>query len=233
MLCVRGLTGGYGRIVALRSIDLDVAEGELVAVIGRNGAGKTTLLRTISGLQRAFSGTVNLKGCDITHASAPDIVRAGVAHIPEGRQVFGTLSVEDNLRLGAYYRADTEVDADLERQYLHFPMLRERRNSLASVLSGGQQQMLALGRGLMAAPKMLMLDEPSMGLAPQFVMQIFRTIIELKKQGTTILLIEQNARAALKIADRAYVIETGRVVLEGPAAQIANDVNVKALYLGR
>jgi branched-chain amino acid transport system ATP-binding protein len=233
MLSVRGLTGGYGRIVALRAIDLDVAEGELVAVIGRNGAGKTTLLRTISGLQPAFSGKVRLKNSDVTHASAPELVRAGVAHVPEGRQVFGTLSVEDNLRLGAYYRTDAEADADLEKQYALFPMLRERRSSLANVLSGGQQQMLALGRGLMAAPKLLMLDEPSMGLAPQFVMQIFRTIVELKKRGTTILLIEQNARAALKIADRAYVIETGRVVLEGPAAQIAQNPNVKSLYLGR
>jgi branched-chain amino acid transport system ATP-binding protein len=233
MLSVRGLTGGYGRIVALRAIDLDVAEGELVAVIGRNGAGKTTLLRTISGLQPAFSGQVRLKNRDVTQASAPELVRAGVAHVPEGRQVFGTLSVEDNLRLGAYYRTDAEADADLEKQYALFPMLRERRSSLANVLSGGQQQMLALGRGLMAAPKLLMLDEPSMGLAPQFVMQIFRTIVELKKRGTTILLIEQNARAALKIADRAYVIETGRVVLEGPAAQIAQNPNVKSLYLGR
>ncbi len=233
MLSVRGLTGGYGRIVALRSIDLDVAEGELVAVIGRNGAGKTTLLRTISGLQRAFSGSVRLNGRDITRASATDIVRAGVAHIPEGRQIFGTLSVEDNLRLGAYYRTDSDVNTDLDRQYQQFPMLRERRNSLASVLSGGQQQMLALGRGLMAAPKMLMLDEPSMGLAPQFVMQIFRTILELKRAGTTILLIEQNARAALKIADRAYVIETGRVVLEGAASQIAENADVQSLYLGR
>ena len=233
MLSVRGLTGGYGRIVALRAIDLEVAEGELVAVIGRNGAGKTTLLRTISGLQPAFSGQVRLGNRDVTRASAPDLVRAGVAHVPEGRQVFGTLSVEDNLRLGAYYRTDAEADADLEKQYELFPVLRERRASLASILSGGQQQMLALGRGLMAAPKLLMLDEPSMGLAPQFVTQIFRTIVELRKRGTTILLIEQNARAALRIADRAYVIETGRIVLEGPATQIAEDPSVKLLYLGR
>ena len=232
MLRVEGLSGGYNRTRALHGVDLDVARGELVAVIGRNGAGKSTLLRTISGVQPAFAGRIVFDGRDITRASAPSRVRAGIAHVPEGRQVFPTLSVEDNLRLGAYHRSGAGIEQDLDQQFALFPMLRERRGTMAGALSGGQQQMLALGRGLMAAPKLLMLDEPSMGLAPQFVAQIFRTIASLKSQGTTILLIEQNAKAALALADRAYVIDTGRVVLDGNAADLVANADVRSIYLG-
>jgi branched-chain amino acid transport system ATP-binding protein len=233
MLRVRELSGGYGRIVAIRSIDIEVGEGELVAVIGRNGAGKSTLLKTISGVQPSFFGTISLGGTDLTYLNAPARVQAGLAHVPEGRQVFGTLSVEDNLRLGATYRSDDDTESSLEEQFALFPVLRERRETLAGALSGGQQQMLALGRGLMAAPRVLMLDEPSMGLAPQLVAQILRIIRELKENGTTILLVEQNARAALAIADRAYVMETGKIVLEGAASELAQNPEVRSLYLGR
>lgn len=232
MLKVENLSGGYGRVIALRSIDLVVSEGETVAVIGRNGAGKSTLLKTISGLSRAFSGRIFFMGNDITRLQPPARVRAGIAHIPEGRQVFDTLSVEDNLRLGAYYRGTAETGADLDENYDLFPVLKERRDSLAGALSGGQQQMLALGRGLMAGPRLLMLDEPSMGLAPQLVSQIFQIIGELKNRGTTILLVEQNARRALTIADRAYVLDTGRVVIEGEASDLMQNEKVKTSYLG-
>ncbi|MBB6309105.1 ABC transporter ATP-binding protein [Xanthobacter tagetidis] len=232
MLRIENLTGGYGRIIAVRDVSLTVGAGELVAVIGRNGAGKSTLLKTISGVQPSYGGSVRLGGQELTRLDPAARVRAGLAHVPEGRQLFGALSVEDNLRLGAHHRSVAEADADIEQQFDMFPVLRERRRSQAGALSGGQQQMLALGRALMAAPRVLMLDEPSMGLAPQLVAQILRIIRTLKERGTTILLVEQNARAALAIADRAYVLETGRVALEGPASDVLQNPRIKDLYLG-
>jgi branched-chain amino acid transport system ATP-binding protein len=232
LLEISGLTSHYGRIQALKGIDLQVAEGELLALVGANGAGKTTLLRTISGVQAATGGSIRFDGSDITRASPPVRVRMGISQVPEGRQVFGPLSVEDNLRLGGYTRPAGEISADLAEMYAMFPVLKEKRHEPAGTLSGGQQQMLAMSRALMARPKLLLLDEPSMGLAPLLVAEIFRAVRALKEAGTTIFLVEQNAHAALSIADRGYVLETGRVVLQdsGPAL-LAND-KVKAAYLG-
>jgi branched-chain amino acid transport system ATP-binding protein len=231
LLDIAGLTSHYGRIQALKGIELSVREGELLALVGANGAGKTTLLRTISGVQPASGGTVRFAGEDITRVKAARRVARGIAQVPEGRQVFGPLSVEDNLMLGAYTRADGMAE-DRERIYAMFPVLRQKRHEPAGTLSGGQQQMLAMGRALMARPKLLLLDEPSMGLAPLLVAEIFDTIRTLKAAGTTIFLVEQNAHAALAIADRGYVLETGRIVLQdsGPAL-LAND-RVKQAYLG-
>jgi branched-chain amino acid transport system ATP-binding protein len=231
LLEIAGLTSHYGRIQALKGIDLSVREGELLALVGANGAGKTTLLRTISGVQPASGGAVRFAGTDITRVKAARRVTLGIAQVPEGRQVFGPLSVEDNLMLGAYTRTEG-MDQDRERVYAMFPVLRQKRHEPAGTLSGGQQQMLAIGRALMARPKLLLLDEPSMGLAPLLVAEIFETIRALKAAGTTIFLVEQNAHAALAIADRGYVLETGRIVLQdsGPAL-LAND-RVKEAYLG-
>jgi branched-chain amino acid transport system ATP-binding protein len=231
LLEIAGLTSHYGRIQALKGIDLQVREGELLALVGANGAGKTTLLRAISGVQPATGGTIRFAGEDITRVKAARRVTLGIAQVPEGRQVFGPLSVEDNLLLGAYTR-DDDTRADLDRIYAMFPVLRQKRHEPAGTLSGGQQQMLAMGRALMAKPKLLLLDEPSMGLSPLLVAEIFETIRTLKAAGTTIFLVEQNAHAALAIADRGYVLETGRIVLQdsGPAL-LAND-RVKEAYLG-
>ncbi|HXH03588.1 MAG TPA: ATP-binding cassette domain-containing protein [Candidatus Competibacteraceae bacterium] len=234
LLEVEDLTSHYGRIQALRGISLRVRQGELVALVGANGAGKTTLLRTISGLQPASGGRILFQGQDITRLRADLRVRLGITQSPEGRQVFGPLSVEDNLRLGAYSRAKAKAGMaeDLERIYDLFPILREKRRLPAGTLSGGQQQMLAMGRALMGRPRLLLLDEPSMGLAPLLVEEIFSVVRELKRQGMTIFLVEQNAHAALSIADTGYVIETGATVLSdrGPAL-LANE-RVKAAYLG-
>jgi branched-chain amino acid transport system ATP-binding protein len=232
MLKVEGLTSHYGRIQALKGVDLEVAEGELVALVGGNGAGKTTLLRTISGVQPASGGRVLFEGSDITKTKPHVRVKRGIAQVPEGRQVWGPLSVEDNLRLGAVLRRDREVEADLERVYGMFPILKERRRQAAGTLSGGQQQMLAMGRALLTKPRLMLLDEPSMGLAPLIVEQILAAVVALKRQGTTVFLVEQNAFAALRIADRGYVLETGSVVLgdTGPAL-LANE-RVKEAYLG-
>jgi branched-chain amino acid transport system ATP-binding protein len=231
LLEIAGLTSHYGRIQALKGIDLSVREGELLALVGANGAGKTTLLRTISGVQPASGGAVRFAGADITRVKAARRVALGIAQVPEGRQVFGPLSVEDNLMLGAYTRADGMAE-DRERVYAMFPVLRQKRHEPAGTLSGGQQQMLAIGRALMARPKLLLLDEPSMGLAPLLVAEIFATIRTLKAAGTTIFLVEQNAHAALAIADRGYVLETGRIVLQDSGqALLAND-RVKEAYLG-
>jgi branched-chain amino acid transport system ATP-binding protein len=229
MLEVRGLSSRYGRIPALDSVDIDVAQGELVALVGGNGAGKTTLLRTLSGVQPCFAGTVRFKGRDLTRASSRARVRLGIVQVPEGRQVFGPLSVEDNLRLGAFARGTNDTLADVVAL---FPALRDKRAAAAGTLSGGQQQMLAIGRALMADPALLLLDEPSMGLAPRLVGEIFARIAALKARGTTILLVDQNARAALSIADRGYVMETGRIVLAGPARQLLDDPQVRTAYLG-
>jgi branched-chain amino acid transport system ATP-binding protein len=231
MLEVSTLTSHYGRIQALAGIDLKVEDGELVALVGANGAGKSTLLRAISGVQPCV-GKIIYNGKDIGAISPERRVALGIVQVPEGRQVFGPLSVEDNLRLGAYTRTRAESDAELERVYAMFPTLKERRRQAAGVLSGGQQQMLAMGRGLMAKPRLLLLDEPSMGLAPRLVEEIFAKVRALKQARTTIFLVDQNARAALAVADRGYVLETGRVVLAGSGPELLANDQVREAYLG-
>ena len=229
MLDVTALSSRYGRIPALAGVDLRVGSGELVALVGANGAGKTTLLRTISGVQPASGGAIRLNGQDLARLSARQRVQLGIVQVPEGRQVFGPLSVEDNLLLGAFARGSAD---GLDQVMVMFPALAQKRREPAGTLSGGQQQMLAIGRALMAAPTLLLLDEPSMGLAPRLVAEIFAQIAALKRQGTTILLVDQNARAALAIADRGYVMETGRIVFQGPAAELLRDAHVQQAYLG-
>ncbi|WP_299438799.1 ABC transporter ATP-binding protein [uncultured Rhodospira sp.] len=232
MLDIHGLSTHYGRIQALHGIDLTIGEGELVALVGANGAGKTTLLRCLSGVQPATAGRIVLDGEDITRLPPHARVERGLCQVPEGRQVFGPMSVEDNLRLGAYRRRGRSVTEDLERMYTRFPVLKERRRQPAGTLSGGQQQMLALSRALMARPRLLLLDEPSMGLAPLLVAEIIDSIAALKDRGTTVFLVEQNAHAALRIADRGYVLETGAVVLSDTGAALLDNARVKSAYLG-
>lgn len=224
----------YGNIEALRGISLEVEEGEIVALLGSNGAGKTTTLRTISGLERARSGSVKLAGEEITRRRAHDIVSLGLSHVPEGRRIFANLTIEENLGLGAYlYRRHPALIKERRQTvYEIFPRLLERKDQLAGTLSGGEQQMLAIGRAMMVQPKVLALDEPSMGLAPILVRQIFRIIEEIRQRGTAILLVEQNALQALRLADRGYVIETGRIVLHDDAKALAQDPRVRAAYLG-
>jgi branched-chain amino acid transport system ATP-binding protein len=229
LLEVRALSSHYGRIQALHGIDLVIRESERVALVGANGAGKTTLLRTISGVQAATGGSVRFAGRDITRVPPARRVRLGIGQVPEGRQMFGPMSVEDNLLLGGYTRSRSERAQDLAQVYERFAVLEERRRQPAGTLSGGEQQMLAIGRALMARPRLLLLDEPSMGLAPRIVEQIFAVIRELRG---TILLVEQNAHAALGVADRGYVVESGRIVLEGPSRALLEDEQVKAAYLG-
>ena len=232
LLHVSGLESCYGRIKALKGIDLEVRKGELVALVGANGAGKTTFLRTLSGVQPMSGGRIFFDGEDISGLRADQRVRRGICQSPEGRQVFGPLSIEDNLRLGAYTQPKAGVEAELEKVFAMFPILKEKRHLPAGTLSGGQQQMLAIGRALMGRPKMLLLDEPSMGLAPLLVEEVFNVVKSLKAQGMTILLVEQNAFAALAIADRGYVLETGAVTLtDSGQALIANE-QVRAAYLG-
>jgi branched-chain amino acid transport system ATP-binding protein len=232
LLEISNLTSHYGRIQALKGIDVQVAEGELVALVGANGAGKTTLLRCISGVQGVTGGTIKFAGQDITRMAPEHRVGLGISQSPEGRQVFGPMSVEDNLLLGAYRRRGASVKADMDRMYEMFPILHKKRELPAGTLSGGQQQMLAIARSLMANPRVLLLDEPSMGLAPLLVAEIFRTIQALKEQGTTIFLVEQNAYAALAIADRGYVLETGSVVLTDQGSSLLSNEKVKEAYLG-
>ena len=232
LLQVRDLDVRYGHIQALKGVSLEVAEGEIVAMLGANGAGKTTLMRAISGLLRPHGGDVLLRGGAIQRSSADAIVRMGISHVPEGRRVFPTLTVAENLRLGAYTRAATEAAQTLEQVWAMFTRLLERREQLAGTLSGGEQQMLVIGRALMARPKLLLLDEPSLGLAPIIVRDIFRSLRDIRQQGMTVLLVEQNARMALKLADRAYVLETGRVRLEGAAAELLASPDIQASYLG-
>ncbi len=232
MLEIEGLSSHYGRIPALRGVDLRIARGELVALVGANGAGKTTLLRALSGVQPVSAGQVRFEGADITAAAPERRVRLGIVQVPEGRQVFGPLSVEDNLRLGAFLRSRGEAEREIERVYAMFPVLQERRRQSAATLSGGQQQLLAMGRALMARPRLLLLDEPSMGLAPRLVEEIFACIAALKPAATTIFLVDQNARAALRVADRGYVLETGRIVLSGTGTELLANDQVKAAYLG-
>ncbi|WP_404829703.1 ABC transporter ATP-binding protein [Stappia indica] len=233
LLKIEGLRSGYGRIEALHGVSLEVRPGEVVALVGGNGAGKTTLLRAISGVQPITAGGVRFSGTDLTRTSAHARVKAGIAQVPEGRQIFSPLSIEDNLRLGAYLRKDAEIAADLERVYALFPVLKERRKNPAGGLSGGQQQMLAIGRAMMSRPRLLLLDEPSMGLAPVLVDQVFTIIARLREEeAVTVFLVEQNAFAALSIADRGYVIETGEIAMTGSGRELLTDERVREAYLG-
>ena len=232
LLTVDGLTSAYSRIQVLHGVSIQVPPGELVALVGANGAGKTTLLRCISGVQPISAGSVLMQGKPITGASADARVRAGVCQVPEGRHVFAPMTIEDNLRMGAHTRPAAEIADGLEEVFTLFPVLRERRHQPAGVLSGGQQQMVALGRALMGKPRLLLLDEPSMGLAPLIVADIFRIIRMLRDTGMTILLVEQNARAALSIADHAYVMESGRIALQGRGRDLLKNDEVRRAYLG-
>ncbi|HQS10986.1 MAG: ABC transporter ATP-binding protein [Rhizobiales bacterium 24-66-13] len=232
MLTVEAVSSAYGRIIALREVSLEVKAGEIVALVGSNGAGKTTLLRTLSGVQPIKGGRILFEGAPIERLEPHLRVVRGISQSPEGRQVFGPLSVEDNLRLGAYRRQDAGMRGRLDHVFALFPVLAEKRRIAAMSLSGGQQQMLAIGRALMAAPKLLLLDEPSLGLAPLLVDQILAAVRALRAEGITVLLVEQNASAALAIADRGYVLETGRVVMEGSGAALLGDPKVRAAYLG-
>jgi branched-chain amino acid transport system ATP-binding protein len=223
----------YGRIHAVKGVSLTVREGEIVTLIGSNGAGKSTTLRTINGLVHPREGKITFEGADITHTPPHEIVATGISQSPEGRHVFPRMTVLENLEMGAYQRPKgADVQADLDRVYALFPRLEERKAQKAGTLSGGEQQMLAMGRALMAQPKLLLLDEPSMGLAPIFVERIFEIIVEINKQGTPVLLVEQNALMALDVADRGYVLETGTVALEGPAKDLAANEQVRKTYLG-
>lgn len=233
MLEIKDLSVYYGVIQALKGISFEVNEGEVIALIGANGAGKTTTLHTVSGLIAPKSGSVIFEGQDITKTPAHKIVSMGMAHVPEGRRVFASLSVLQNLRLGAYTRNDKEeIEESLRKVYKRFPRLEERKNQPAGTLSGGEQQMLAMGRALMSNPRIILMDEPSMGLSPLFVSEIFKIIEEINKQGVTVLLVEQNAKKALSIANRAYVLETGKIVKEGNARDLLNDESIKKAYLG-
>ena len=231
MLKIDRLVSGYGRIKVLHDVSLEVKRGEIVTLVGANGAGKTTLLKAISGVQPIVEGQVLLDGVAVEKMPSHRRVRLGLALVPEGRQIFAPLSVEDNLRIGAWTRT-IDVTDDLEQIYSYFPILKEFRNRLAGSLSGGQQQMLAVGRALMAKPQMLLLDEPSMGLAPLVFKQIFSVLKSIRQSGVTIFLVEQNVNAALRLADRAYVLEMGRVTLEGTGRELLSDARVRAAYLG-
>ena len=237
MLTIRNLRSYYGRMQALKGVSLHVKEGEIVALIGVNGAGKTTLLNSIVGLVPSVTGQILFQGFDITHRDPREIIRMGVSLVPEGRELFAPLTVIENLTLGAYqrYRRDekSRIKSDLDAILGRFPILKERQSQVAGTLSGGEQQMLAIGRSLMSRPRLLLLDEPSMGLAPLVAAQIFQIISQLHRQGTTILLVEQNAGAAFKLSNRIYVIETGRVVLQGTSQELLHNLEVKRAYLGR
>lgn len=233
LLDVADLEAGYGPINVLHRVSITVQAGEIVALIGANGAGKTTTLMTVSGLVRTRGGSIKFDGKDLARMPAHQVVKNGLAQAPEGRKIFPRLTVRENLQMGAYTRTDRDgIAADLERMYSLFPILRERQTQAGGLLSGGQQQMLAVARALMARPKLLLLDEPSLGLAPQIVVQIFDVIRELNRQGMSVLLVEQNARMALKVAHRGYVLETGRVTLADTAEGLLNDPRVRAAYLG-
>lgn len=233
MLEVKDLEVSYGMIKAIKGVSFEVNEGEVISLIGANGAGKTTILHAVSGLLSKDSGSVTFMGQDITATPAHSIVYLGMAHVPEGRRVFAQLSVLENLKLGAYTRKDkNELEETLAMVYKRFPRLEERKNQMAGTLSGGEQQMLAMGRALMSHPKLILMDEPSMGLSPIFVEEIFSIIRDISASGTTVLLVEQNAKKALSIADRAYVLETGNVTLSGDAKELMNDESVKKAYLG-
>ncbi len=233
MLKVEDLRVSYGMIEAIKGISFEVGDGEIVTLIGANGAGKTTTMHAISGLVKPSAGSITLDGKDLLKMAPHRIVEMGLAQVPEGRRVFAQQTVEENLALGAYARRDRDaIAADLEEVFALFPRLKERRTQTAGTLSGGEQQMLAMGRALMAKPSIVLMDEPSMGLSPLLVTEIFRIITEINRKGTTVLLVEQNAKRALAIADRAYVLETGRITLSGTGAELASDERVKEAYLG-
>ena len=233
MLSVNNLQVHYGMIQAIKDVSFEVNEGEVIALIGANGAGKTTILHTVSGLLQPTKGSVIFEGQDITKIPAHKIVSLGMAHVPEGRRVFAQLTVLENLKLGAYTRKDkNEMEETLKMIYKRFPRLEERKNQIAGTLSGGEQQMLAMGRALMSHPKIILMDEPSMGLSPIFVEEVFKIIRDISAEGVTVLLVEQNAKKALSIADRAYVLETGKIVLSGDAKELMNDDSIKKAYLG-
>ncbi len=233
LLEIDDLQVNYGEIQALKGVSLTVEEGEVVAMLGANGAGKTTLLRTISGLLRPRQGTIRYQNHDLTRIPAYEIVTLGITHSPEGRKIFGTLTVRENLIMGGYTRPPAEVQESIDSVYRLFPRLAERRNQLGGTLSGGEQQMLTIGRALIAKPKLLLLDEPSLGIAPVIVQSIFRTLREIRQSGVTILLVEQNARMALRLADRGYVLEVGKVVLADTARNLLNSSEVQQAYLGK
>lgn len=233
MLEIKDLQVYYGMIQAIKGVSFEVNQGEVIALIGANGAGKTTILHTITGLLSPKAGSILFEGKDITKVPAHKIVSMGMAHVPEGRRVFAELTVLQNLKMGAYTRKDKEeIENTLRTVYDRFPRLEERQNQMAGTLSGGEQQMLAMGRALMSHPKIILMDEPSMGLSPIFVNEIFDIIEQVSKSGTTVLLVEQNAKKALSIADRAYVLETGKIVLDGKAKDLLNDDSIKKAYLG-
>lgn len=233
MLELKGVVSGYGNITALKSIDLSVPEGKIVSLIGANGAGKSTTMRTIMGLVKAREGSISFLGQDLTKLKTHEIVKAGISLVPEGRQILQDMTVYENLEMGAYIREDKAgIEEDIKKVFKRFPILDERSYQLGGTLSGGQQQMLAIGRALMARPKLLLLDEPSMGLAPLVVNEIFEVIKEISQEGTTVLVVEQNVRQALKIADYAYVLETGKMVLDGSAEDVRHDPRVMEAYLG-
>ena len=233
MLSVNNLQVHYGMIQAIKDVSFEVNEGEVIALIGANGAGKTTILHTVSGLLQPTKGSIIFEGQDISKIPAHKIVSLGMAHVPEGRRVFAQLTVLENLKLGAYTRKDkNEMEETLKMIYKRFPRLEERKNQIAGTLSGGEQQMLAMGRALMSHPKIILMDEPSMGLSPIFVEEVFKIIRDISAEGVTVLLVEQNAKKALNIADRAYVLETGNIILQGDAKKLMNDESVKKAYLG-
>jgi branched-chain amino acid transport system ATP-binding protein len=233
LLEIEKISTHYGKISAIDSVSLKVEEGQIVTILGANGAGKTTVLKTLSGLLKCTSGRIAFRGEDITALNAQDIISRGIVHVPEGRKIFPFMTVAENLDMGAYLRTDADgVKSDMENAYAYFPILRERKNQKAGTLSGGEQQMLAIGRGLMARPRLFLLDEPSLGLAPKLVEDIFRIITEIHRQGITILLVEQNASMALEVSDVAYVLEVGKVVQFGKAADMIHDEGIRKAYLG-
>ena len=233
MLVVKGLRSGYGKIEVLHEVDLAVERGQIVSLIGANGAGKTTLLKTISGLLRPSAGSIKFEGADIARHPAHKIVGLGISHVPEGRAILKRMTVIDNLRMGAHVRSDPDVERDISSVLERFPLLAERRDQMAGTLSGGEQQMLAIGRALVARPQLLLLDEPSLGLAPKLVTRILLTLRELRQEGKTILLVEQNARQALQVADRGYVIERGRILVSGSGKELLNMPEIQRTYLGQ
>ena len=233
MLTVKGIETYYGNIKALKGVDLEVQAGDIVSILGVNGAGKTTLLKTIVGLLKPKSGKIDFLGADITALKPHQVVKKGIALVPEGRAILARMTVLENLEMGAYHRKDDQVKKDIEQELARFPWLRDRKDQAGGSLSGGEQQMLAISRALLARPQLLLLDEPSLGLAPLVVADIFRTIKQINKAGTTILLVEQNVKQAMKISHFAYVLETGRIVLKGPSKELLNEPKIKEAFLGQ
>jgi branched-chain amino acid transport system ATP-binding protein len=233
MLKVNGINASYGKIQVLKNISLEVEEGSIVTILGANGAGKTTTMKSISGLLKPQDGKIEFLGEDVTGLRPDQLLKKGIALVPEGRQILAGMSVLENLEMGAYHRSDNEIGQDLEKMFARFPILKEREKQLGGTLSGGQQQMLAIARAIMSRPKLLLLDEPSMGLAPLVVADIFKIIKEINQTGTTVLLVEQNARQALKVSDYGYVLETGKIIADGKSTDLLNDPRIMEAYLGR